>query len=463
MLATELIERKRDGAELEPGELRAFLDAYREGEVRDYQMSAFLMAVYFRGLSSGELTVLTRAIVDSGRRLDFAGGPAPAVDKHSTGGVGDKVSLVLSPLLAEAGLRIPMMSGRGLGHTGGTLDKLESIPGFRTDLGLDEFRRVVDELGCAMIGQTEEITPLDGELYALRDVTGTVPSVPLIASSIVSKKVAEGIEALVLDVKCGAGAFLPEEEDALRLADTLVELAAAEGLEAAALVTGMEAPLGRTVGNALEVREAVACLRGGGPPDLRTVTLALAAELVARSRGVDRGEARERLAGLLDDGSAAERFARLVERQGGDPAVVEDPGMLPSAPVVEAWEAPREGWIARMDAREVGMAGVELGAGRRTRGAEIDPSVGFETLVRPGRRVEPGQPLVRIHAARAEDVDAARRRLERAVELVEAPPENEATDWEEARVRWRVDAGGRERLDGRGRPPGEAPADDDRT
>ncbi len=452
MLATELIERKRDGHELEPGELRDFLDDYRDGEVRDYQMSAFLMAVYFRGLSSTELTTLTRAIVDSGRRLDFTGGSARAVDKHSTGGVGDKVSLVLSPLVAEAGLRIPMMSGRGLGHTGGTLDKLESIPGFRTGLGLEEFRAIVDELGCAMIGQTEEITPLDGELYALRDVTGTVPSIPLIASSIVSKKAAEGIEGLVLDVKCGAGAFLPAEDDALRLADTLVELAEAEGVETSALVTGMEAPLGRAVGNALEVREAVACLRGGGPEDLREVTLALGAELLARSgeegAAGDPSAARERLAGLLDDGSAAERFARLVERQGGDPSVVEDPDVLPSAPVVVDHGAAGPGWIARMDAREVGMAGVEIGAGRRTRGAEIDPAVGFEVLARPGERVDEGQPLFRIHAADEEAVSAARRRLDRAVEIADAPPETEAVAWEEARVRWRVDADGRERLDG---------------
>ena len=448
MLATELIERKRDGDELGPDDLRSFLEAYRSGEVRDYQMSAFLMAVYFRGLSTEELTALTRAIVASGRRLDFTGGPAPAVDKHSTGGVGDKVSLVLSPLVAEAGLRIPMMSGRGLGHTGGTLDKLESIPGFRTGLGLDEFRRVVDELGCAMIGQTDEITPLDGELYALRDVTGTVPSVPLIASSIVSKKVAEGIGQLVLDVKCGAGAFMRSEDDALRLASTLVELAENEGVETAALVTGMEAPLGRTVGNALEVREAVACLRGEGPEDLRQVTLALAAELLALAAGDDRDEARDRLAGHLDDGSAAERFARLVERQGGDPAVVAEPDRLPSAPLREEHRASGTGWIAAMDAREIGLAGVELGAGRRTRGAEIDPSVGFEMLVRPGDRVEEGQPLVRIHAADEDDAAAARRRLRRAVEIVSEPPGTESVAWEASRVRWRVDARGRHRVDG---------------
>ncbi len=457
MLATELIERKRDGRELDPDDLRAFLDAYRDGEVRDHQMSAFLMAVYFRGLTPEELTVLTRSIVDSGRRLDFSGGAAPAADKHSTGGVGDKVSLVLSPLVAEAGLRIPMMSGRGLGHTGGTLDKLESIPGFRTDLELAEFRRVVDELGCAMIGQTEEITPLDGELYALRDVTGTVPSVPLIASSIVSKKVAEGIEALVLDVKCGAGAFMREEDEALRLADTLVGLAEAEGVDTAALVTGMEAPLGRTVGNALEVREAVACLRGGGPGDLRAVVLSLGAELLALAAGEERPEARRRLAALLDDGSAAERFARLVERQGGDPAVLEDPDRLPSAPFTGEHVAGREGWIAALDAREVGLAGVELGAGRRTRGAEIDPSVGFEILARPGERVEAGRPLVRIHAAGEADAEAARRRLEGAVSIVDRPPETPAAAWERDRVRWRVDADGRERVDGAGDPEGDGP------
>ena len=451
MLAAELIERKRDGGALSPEEIRAFFRGFREGEVANYQVSSFLMAVYFRGLTDEELTALTREMVASGRRLDFSGGEAPAVDKHSTGGVGDKVSLVLSPLVAAAGLRIPMMSGRGLGHTGGTLDKLESVPGFRTDLSLDEFRAVVDELGCAMIGQTEEITPLDGDLYALRDVTGTVQSIPLIASSIVSKKVAEGVEALVLDVKCGAGAFMTGEEDALELGRTLVGLAEAEGLRTSALVTGMEAPLGRAVGNALEVRESVACLRGGGPDDVRAVTVALGSELlVAAGAAGDRAEASTRLEGLLDDGSAADRFARLVERQGGDPRVLEEPDRLPSAPVIEPYRAPRSGFLAALDAREVGLAGVELGAGRSRVGEAIDPAVGFEVEARPGDRVEEGDPLVRIHASGEADVGAARRRLDRAVRITEGPGDGEAVAWEGERIRWRITAGGTTRVGGGG-------------
>lgn len=445
MLPAEAIERKRDGEELSAGELRAFLDAYLEGEVEEYQMSAFLMAVYFRGLSSPELSALTRAIVESGRTLDFRGGEPPAVDKHSTGGVGDTVSLVLAPLVAEAGLRMPMMSGRGLGHTGGTLDKLEAIPGFRTDLGLEEFGRVVEEVGCAMIGQTEEIAPLDGRLYALRDVTATVQSVPLIASSIVSKKVAEGVEALVLDVKCGSGAFMRTEEEALELGRTLVGLAGELGLPSSALVTGMEAPLGRAVGNALEVREAVDVLRGGGPDDLREVTVALGAELLTTAGDRPSGEAGATLERILDRGSAAERFARLIEAQGGDPRVVDDPDRLPSAPVVRPYEAPCGGWVGTMDAREVGRAAVELGGGRSRVGERIDPAVGLEVLARPGDRVEAGQPLLRIHAAAAEDARRAVGRLERAVRVGETRPEGEAVAWEAERVRWRIDAGGAER------------------
>ncbi len=446
MLPTELIERKRDGDELPAEELRGFLDGYRSGEVEDYQMSAFLMAVYFRGLSGAELTTLTRSIVASGRRLDFSGGPSPAVDKHSTGGVGDKVSLALSPLVAEAGLRIPMMSGRGLGHTGGTLDKLESIPGFRTDLSLAEFDDAVAAIGCAMIGQTDEIAPLDRDLYALRDVTGTVPSVPLIASSIVSKKVAEGVEALVLDVKCGSGAFMRDEEAALELGRTLVDLAEAEGLSTRALVTGMEAPLGSAVGNALEVREAIACLRGGGPDDLREVTVALAAELLlAAGSADDVGAARRLLEGLLDDGSALERFARMVERQGGDPDVVEDDALLPSAPVVREIEASDGGRIHAVDARQVGLAALELGAGRSRKGDAIDPAVGIELLARPGSSVEAGRPLVRVHASDEQGVASARDRLRSAFRIGPGPADGEAVRWEERRVRWRIGPDGRER------------------
>ncbi|MFQ5747666.1 MAG: thymidine phosphorylase [Gemmatimonadota bacterium] len=422
MLISELIERTRDGGELHPDELRALLDAYRDGTMPDYQMAAWLMAVFFRGLTAAELSALTRAIIDSGERLDFRTGGAPAVDKHSTGGVGDKVSLVLAPLLAELGLRVPMMSGRGLGHTGGTLDKLESIPGFRTDLDLAEFRAVLDDVGCAMIGQTPQIAPLDGRLYALRDVTGTVQSIPLIASSIVSKKVAEGIEALVLDVKVGRGAFMVEEEDAIDLARALVGLAGEEGLAASALLTSMDEPLGQAVGNALEVAEAVACLRGEGPADLRAVTLALCAELVVGA-GLepDEASALAALERVLDGGAALDRFARLVERQGGDPCVAESGDRLPKADVTLPWTAPSGGTVTAVDARKIGLAAVELGAGRARMEDVVDPTVGFEVTCSVGDEVSAGDPLAVIHAASRPAAERAAERLADAIRIEAGP------------------------------------------
>jgi len=418
MLLSTLIERKRDGHELEPRELRAFLEGYMSGDVTDYQMSSFLMAVYFRGLGPAELAELTRAIIASGTRLDMGDDGRAAVDKHSTGGVGDKVSLVLAPLLAEAGLRVPMMSGRSLGHTGGTLDKLESIPGFEVRLGLDRFREILADVGCAMIGQTPDIAPLDGRLYALRDVTGTVPAIPLIASSIVSKKVAEGISALVLDVKFGSGAFITDPQDARELARVMVHLAAAEGLAATALLTAMEAPLGRTVGNALEVREALACLAGAGPPDLREVTIELSAELLtAGGAEPDHAAARARLGDLLDSGAALARFARLIELQGGDPRVVEHPELLPSAPLARVMGAPVAGVVQAIDARAVGLASVELGAGRRRVDDSIDPAVGFEFHAGVNDRVDRGEPLVTVHAANARSAEVALDRMAAAIRI----------------------------------------------
>jgi pyrimidine-nucleoside phosphorylase/thymidine phosphorylase len=431
MLAQELIARKRDGAELTTEELQEFLVEYGSGEVPDYQMSAFLMAVLLNGMSAAELGTLTRSIIDSGRRLDFRGdGGPPAVDKHSTGGVGDKVSLILAPLLAEYGLRVPMMSGRGLGHTGGTVDKLESIPGFRTGLDLDEFQAVLGDVGCAMIRQTPVIAPLDGRLYALRDVTATVPSIPLISASIVSKKAAEGIEALVLDVKYGSGAFMRDPDQAVLLAQTLVGLAESEGVHAVALLTAMEQPLGQTVGNALEVREAVECLRGGGPPDLREVTLALAAASVTAA-GSD-SPADDIVAGfeaMLDDGRALDRFARLVERQGGDHEVTTRPELLPAAPLRVTWESPADGFVTRADAYEIGMAAVKLGAGRRRIEDAVDPAVGFELLARRGDRVQRGQPVAVIHARSADAAESAAAGLREAYEFGEAAPPDVPLVW----------------------------------
>jgi len=352
------------------------------------------------------------------------------VDKHSTGGVGDKVSLILAPLLAEYGLRVPMMSGRGLGHTGGTVDKLESIPGFRTDLDLEEFQAVLADVGCAMIRQTTAIAPLDGRLYALRDVTATVPSIPLISASIISKKVAEGIEALVLDVKYGSGAFMRDPDQAVLLAETLVELAESEGVRATALLTAMEQPLGQVVGNALEVREAVACLRGEGPADLREVTLALAAECATSAvAGAPADEVRAELEAMLDDGRALARFARLVERQGGDPGVIARPEVLPEAPLRITWESPADGFVTRADAYEIGIAAVELGAGRRRIEDEVDPAVGIELCVRQGESVQRGQPVAVIHARSADAAETATRRLRAAYGFEEAPPAEVPLVW----------------------------------
>jgi pyrimidine-nucleoside phosphorylase len=425
MLAQELIARKRDGAELGSEDLRQFLEDYGAGHVLDYQMSAFLMAVIFNGMSPAELSTLTRSTIESGERLDFKsdGGP-PAVDKHSTGGVGDKVSLILAPLLAEYGLRVPMMSGRGLGHTGGTVDKLESIPGFRTDLELDEFQAVLADVGCAMIRQTPAIAPLDGRLYALRDVTGTVPSIPLISASIISKKVAEGIEALVLDVKYGSGAFKRSAEQAVLLAETMVELAESEGVRASALLTAMEQPLGRTVGNALEVRESVECLRGGGPADLREVTLALALEcVVAVEPDAAPTDVRVTLEAMLDDGRALARFARLVERQGGDPEFVEQIELLPTAPCRQVWESPVDGIVTRADAHEIGVGTVELGAGRNRMEDVVDPAVGVELFARRGTPVRRGQPIAEVHARTEDAAQGMIARLQAAYEFGGAPPE----------------------------------------
>ena len=421
-LPQEIIRRKRDGETLTEAEIAAFVSGVSDESVSEGQIAAFAMAVYFRGLSADELHVLTREIVTSGRRLSFDDGGPPTVDKHSTGGVGDKVSLVLAPLLAEYGLRVPMISGRGLAHTGGTLDKLESIPGFRTDLPLLRFEQVLAEVGCAMVGQTPEIAPLDGRLYALRDVTATVPSIPLVAASIVSKKVAEGASALVLDVKYGKGAFFPDPSDAEQLASTLLDLAREMGVDATALLTSMDEPLGQAVGNALEVREAIACLRGDGPADLRELTLEICSEAVSAATGCDLEAARPRLSEILDSGAGLERFRRLVELQGGDARVIDDPDSLPAAPIRTELTTPDSGFVREFDALEVGWTSVMLGAGRRGVADQIDPAVGVELLVKIGTEVEAGQPVARIHARTAEQAAAARKRLSAALTVSDQAP-----------------------------------------
>lgn len=427
MIPQQIIARKRDGEVLAPAEIEAFLTAYLECGVGEDQMAAFLMAVYFNGLADDELNAMVDVMIHSGEVIERGEGwPGPRVDKHSTGGVGDKVSLVLAPLAAEMGMVVPMMSGRGLGHTGGTLDKLESIPGFRTRLALDEFDRVLREVGCAMIGQTDEIAPLDRRLYALRDVTATVPSLPLITASIMSKKLVEGLDGLVLDVKVGRGAFLSRIQDARALARAMAGVGAARALAVTAVLSAMDRPLGRAAGNALEVLEAIACLSGGGPPDFRELCVELAAEMALAGGLVDgieegRGRARTALAG----GGPMERFLRLVSAQGGrlDPSR-SDFG-LPVAPVREEVAAERTGVVAGIDPLALGYGVVALGGGRTRQDQEIDPGVGFEIEVGVGQRVTRGTPLAVVHAATTDGLAAGVRAVGKAIRLdADSAPES---------------------------------------
>ncbi len=424
MIVLPLIERKRDGGRLRPEELRALADAYARGDVPDYQMAALLMAIYFRGLDRDETRALTAAMLGSGATLQLDHLHTGRVDKHSTGGVGDKVSLILAPLVASLGVAVPMMSGRGLGHTGGTLDKLESIPGFRTDLSLDAAVRQIERLGCALIGQTGEIAPADRKMYALRDVTGTVEAIPLIAASIMSKKLAEGLTGLVLDVTRGSGAFIPQLDRGLELARTMVALGADHGCPTVALLTAMDRPLGRACGNALEAEESVLALRGEGPEDLMTVTYALGAEmLVLGGAAATLDEAHAAMRAAVADGRAARRFAEIVEAQGGNPAVVDDPAILPQAPHQAVYEAPRAGVVARVEPRAVGKGVIALGGGRTRVGEPVDPAVGFYITARPGDRVERGQPLATVHARDAAGVAAGRAALDAAVTIADAMDE----------------------------------------
>jgi pyrimidine-nucleoside phosphorylase len=418
MVIPSLIQHKRDGGALRPEEWTRLVTEYVAGRVPDYQVSALLMAVFFRGLATEELAALTDAMLNSGDRLRFDGFPLPLVDKHSTGGVGDKVSLLLAPLAASCGVAVPMMSGRGLGHTGGTLDKLEAIPGFRTALSLREARAQVERIGCAMLGQTPEIAPADRRIYALRDVTGTVESIPLIAASIMSKKLAEGLNGLVLDVKTGSGAFLPQPERALELARTMIALGEARGCPTVALLTAMDRPLGRACGHTLEVEEAIEGLSGRGPQDLMEVTYALGVEmLVLVGAAPDRAEARRRLEGAVADGRALETFARLIEAQGGNPAIVDDPSGLPQAGAVEVFRAPRNGTITAVEPRRLGRAILELGGGRRTIEDTIDHAVGFVITAKPGDEVRAGEPIASIFARDVAGIAVGAAALREAVTI----------------------------------------------
>ena len=420
MIPQHLIRKKRDGEELDGGELADFLRAYIEGRVADYQMSAFLMAVFFRGMSGAELTVLVDVMLRSGTVLDLSGLNAPRVDKHSIGGVGDKVSLILAPLVASLGVYVPMMSGHGLGHTGGTVDKLESIPGFKTALPLDRFRKQLEDLHCALISPTESIAPLDKRLYALRDVTGTVESIPLIASSIMSKKLAEGITGLVLDIKVGNGSFMPQLDRALELAQKQIAIGEGHNCRTVALVTAMDRPLGYAIGNAIEVEESIATLRGEGPADLVEVTLWLAAEmLLLADVETDRQVAYESAKRALEDGRALERFRQIIEAQDGNPDVVDDPAVLPQAPFRSVLFAERDGYVGEMQVREIGEASVALGAGRASLTSEIDPAVGFLVTAKPGDKVSKGDPLATIFARSENKAMGAYNALMTAIPIVD--------------------------------------------
>ncbi len=420
MVIPALIEHKRNGRPLAAEQWASLVRAYTAGQVPDYQMSALLMAVFFRGLDPAELAALTDAMIDSGDRLRFDGHPRPVADKHSTGGVGDKVSLLLAPMVASCGVSVPMMSGRGLGHTGGTLDKLESIPGFRTGLTLAEARAQVDRLGCAMLGQTPEIAPADKRLYALRDVTATVESIPLIAASIMSKKLAEGLNGLVLDVKTGSGAFLTDLDRSIELARTMIGLGEARGCPTVALLTAMDRPLGRACGNVLEVEEAIEGLRGSGPSDVMEVTYALGAEmLVLVGAARDLAEARKRLEHSVTSGRALETFGRVIEAQGGNPAVIDDPGVLPQAQAVEVFRADRAGVVAAVEPRRLGRAIVALGGGRNAVEDAVDPSVGFVITVKPGDPVRAGEPIASVFARDAAGIALGMAALAEAVVIGE--------------------------------------------
>jgi pyrimidine-nucleoside phosphorylase len=387
-------------------------------------MAAFLMACFLRGLDREETAALTEAMLDSGDRLTLADLGRPRVDKHSTGGVGDKVSLVLAPLIASLGVAVPMMSGRGLGHTGGTLDKLESIPGFRTNLTLAEARAQIAEIGCALIGQTKEIAPADRKMYALRDATATVESIPLIAASIMSKKLAEDLTGLVLDIKRGSGSFLPQLERDLELAEAMIRLGSDHDCPVVALVTAMDRPLGRACGNALEVEEAIATLKGEGPPDLLELTYALGVEMLLIAGVATTGDdARRQMEKAIGTGKAAEHFQRIIEAQGGNPGVVEDPAVLPQAAECELFNAPRRGFVARVEPRAIGRGIIALGGGRTKLDDRVDPSVGFVITARPGDWVEHGEPLATIFARDRAGVESGKQALRQALIIAdEADP-----------------------------------------
>ena len=389
----ELIAKKRDGQHLVPQELSWIIREYTADAIPDYQLSAFLMAVLFRGMSPTELAAWTEAMLHSGDVLDLTAVAKPKIDKHSTGGVGDKISIPLAPIVAACGVAVPMMSGRGLGHTGGTLDKLESIPGFSVDIDPEAFADQLNDVGMVMVGQTETLVPADRRIYALRDATGTVPSVPLISSSIMSKKLAEDLDGLLLDVKVGSGAFMKTKDDAVALASTMVGIGASHGTPVTAILTNMDQPLGSEVGNVNEIQESIAVLRGEGPDDVTKLTVLFATEMLMLAGEASSDVARDEVMRAIDSGRAFETMVRVTEAQGGNPSYIEHPERLPTAPYEHVIEAARDGWVASCDAFAIGTAGVRLGAGRATKEDEVDPGVGFSLKAKIGDPIMKGQPL----------------------------------------------------------------------
>jgi pyrimidine-nucleoside phosphorylase/thymidine phosphorylase len=424
MRTVDLIHRKRDGEELSSEEIKYFVDGYTRGEIPDYQVSAFLMAVFFKGMSDHEVSALTESMMRSGSVLDFSDIHGVKVDKHSTGGVGDKTSLISAPIAAAAGAIVPMISGRGLGHTGGTLDKLESIPGFRTDLNVAEFKDQVGRLGLAFIGQTPEVAPADGKLYALRDATATVESIPLIASSIMSKKVAVGLDALVLDVKVGTGAFMKKQVEARRLAQMMVGIGRRLDKRVQALITDMNQPLGYAIGNALEIMEVSQTLQNAGPTDLTRLSLELAARMIFLGKITKTlDEARELAQKKLLDGAGYRKFKEVIQAQGGNPQVLDRFELLPNATGAREISSPRGGYVSAIDAEYIGQASNIIGAGRDTKEDVIDPAVGVILEVKVGQKVDAGGVLCRLYYTGDEHVEDAAQMVEDAFRISATPPD----------------------------------------
>ncbi len=422
MTAYEIIAKKRDGKVLSQHEIEYFISAYLNDEIADYQVAALLMAVYFRGMDEEEIAALTRAYIQSGTQIGLSALPGKKVDKHSTGGVGDKVSIVLAPLVASLGVTVPMISGRGLGHSGGTLDKLESIPGFKTDIAIEKFHQLLKEHGLGLIGQTKHLVPADKQIYALRDVTATVDCIPLITASIMSKKIAEGIDALVLDVKYGNGAFMKNADQAESLAQQLIKIGKQFDKQVIAILSSMEQPLGYYIGNWLEVRECLHCFAGNGPSDLMEVIHRLSAHMLMLGEvAKNLEEAREKSREAIENGKAFEKFLQIAQAQGGDISFLKTPEKYPGAREKSVLKAPHGGYISEMNTYQIGMACGQLGAGRLRTGDSVDPQAGIILFKKIGDSVEEGEQLLEIHTNRPEAVEAVLKRLSDSITIQSEP------------------------------------------